>query len=385
MTFRNRMIIADENMPAVEALFNPFGDVKRVAGRGLSHHQVSDADLLLVRSITQVDRPLIQSAKRLSFVGTATIGMDHLDIDYLNHQSIPFANAAGCNADAVVDYVLASIYRYCQKHSLDPTQLVLGIIGVGNVGGRLADRLKQLGVSVLASDPPRAQRDASFEDTPLSQLIEKSDVVCCHLPLSRTGRFPTASLLSKDLLSKMKKGALLVNAGRGPTIDQAGLLSVALERPDVTLVLDVWQDEPRVDSTLVDRTMIATPHIAGYSLEGKLRGTYMLYLSYCQQIGHTPDIPFEAILPDVNLPSLTIGPETTPLDLIEAVYDICGDDLRFRESIKGDPSEQPLRFDQLRKQYPIRREFSSLALKGHATDKQRKVFSALGFNLSEVN
>ena len=150
-------------------------------------------------------------------------------------------------------------------------------------------------------------------------------------------------------------------------------------------MLDVWENEPKVEPLLAARSLIATPHIAGYSLEGKLRGTYLLYLHYCQLVGCRPDISFDSILPEVELPNVTIGPHTTAYELIKTVYDINQDDQRLRDSLVDDPTEQAFRFDQLRKQYPVRREFSALPLTGTATANQRALFQALGFNLSEVN
>ena len=378
-----KVIVADENMPAVETLFSSFGEVRRVAGRSIEPSQLAEADTLLVRSITQVNAQLLSETKPLEFVGSATIGMDHMDSHYLTERAIPFSNAAGCNADSVVDYALAAIYEYAEQRALDPRNLSYGVVGAGNVGSRLVSRLTALGVNVLVSDPPRALRDPTFIDTPLAQLMAQSDVVCCHLPLTTSGEHATHHLIGESLLQQLSPGALLLNAGRGPTIDGEALLRFAKQRTDVTLVMDVWEEEPTVDSELAGRVLIGTPHIAGYSLEGKLRGTYMLYERYCEILGLEVSASFDGLLTDYPTPKLELTQQTTIQLVIQSVYSIKEDHQRFIDSLT--PAEnQPKAFDQLRKSYPVRREFSSLKLTGQTTGAMKVQLAALGFKVDEV-
>ena len=378
-----KVIVADENMPAVESLFSSFGEVRRVAGRSLETSQLVDADTLLVRSITQVNAQLLDDAKRIEFIGSATIGMDHMDAHYLNERSIPFSNAAGCNADSVVDYALAAIYEFAEKRALDPLSLSYGVVGAGNVGSRLVNRLAALGVRVLVSDPPRAKRDSDFVDTPLAQLMAQSDVVCCHLPLTKGGEHATHHLLGASLLNQLAPGSLLLNAGRGPTINGQELLKFAQQRTDVTLVMDVWEDEPDVDVELAERVLIGTPHIAGYSLEGKLRGTYMLYERYCELLGLPVSVTFDSLFTDYQTPCMDLTRQTTVQQVIRSVYSINEDHQRFIASLNPIKS-QAQAFDQLRKRYPVRREFASLKLSGKTTEAIKFQLSALGFKVDEV-
>ncbi|MEY3038233.1 MAG: hypothetical protein RL143_800 [Pseudomonadota bacterium] len=374
-------IIADENMPSVEPLFEEIGKVVRVSGRDLRAEQLVDADLLLVRSVTKVDEALLTQAENLKFVGTATIGMDHLDTAYLDSRKITYSNAAGCNADSVVDYALAAIYREAAIRKVDPKSLSYGVIGAGNVGGRLVARLEKLGVSVLVSDPPKVKRIPSFIDTPLDELLKKSDVVCCHLPLTKAGSDQTYHLLSEAELAHLKPDVIFLNAGRGPTVDGEALKAVALKHPDMTLLLDVWEFEPEVDLELAARTTLATPHIAGYSLEGKLRGTFMLYQRFMEYIGVVAGKQFSSILPLPEKPIMVLEDSTTALEVINFLYNYDDDDTRFRESLSLDASVQRKQFDLLRKTYPVRREFSSLTLTGVVSDSLRHELHALGFNL----
>ena len=378
-----KIIVADENMPAVETLFSSFGEVRRVAGRSLEPSQLADADTLLVRSITQVNTHLLSEAQQLEFVGSATIGMDHMDSDYLAERSIPFSNAAGCNADSVVDYAIAAVYEYAEQRALDPLSLSYGVVGAGNVGSRLVSRLNALGVNVVVSDPPRAQRESSFIDTPLAQLMAESDVVCCHLPLTLSGEHATHHLIDSALLHTLKPASLLLNAGRGPTIDGEALIQFAQQRTDVTCVMDVWEKEPAVDRGLAERVLIGTPHIAGYSLEGKLRGTYMLYERYCDVLGLPVASTFDSLFKAYPTPVLELTRQTTVQQVIQSVYSIMDDHQRFMDSLTP-MNSQPKAFDQLRKSYPIRREFSSLQLSGQTTESMKAELAALGFKVDEV-
>ncbi|MGB0733654.1 MAG: 4-phosphoerythronate dehydrogenase, partial [Pontibacterium sp.] len=295
-------IIADENMPFVRELFSSMGHIQMRPGREICAADVADADILLVRSVTTVDESLL-SKSQLKFVGTATIGTDHIDKDYLDSIGIPFSNAAGCNADAVVDYVLASIFSLAQESQFNPFDKVWGIVGVGNVGGRLADRLAAAGVKVLLNDPPRAEADVTFQAqaVELDDLLANADIICCHTPLVKGGDHPTRHLLSAKNLGLLKQGAVLVNAGRGDVIDNQALLDLTLKRADVCLILDVWEGEPAPLEALAKKAFIATPHIAGYSLDGKARGTFMLYQACCQALGLSCEYDMAALLLEPNI------------------------------------------------------------------------------------
>ena len=272
------LIIADENMPFVREWFAPFGTVRTLPGRALTADQVRDADALLVRSVTRVNRELLQGS-RVRFVGSATSGIEHVDADYLRAQGIGCASAPGCNATAVVEYVLSCL---CALDGVLEKLLaggVVGIIGLGNVGARLTQRLQALGIHCVGYDPfltPQSGLPLCDLDTVLN-----ADVVCCHTPLTATGAYPTRHLLDIERLRRLRKDAVLINAGRGAVVDNAALLDLLRERDDVRAVLDVWESEPAIELALLDAVTLATPHIAGYSWDGKVAGTRAVLDSFC--------------------------------------------------------------------------------------------------------
>lgn len=375
-------IVADENIPALESMFGADTgmqiELDRVAGRELSPEQLEGADVLLVRSITQVNEALLSRASQLKMVGTATIGVDHIDQAYLKSRGIPFFNAPGCNADAVVEYVLNIIYNTLFERRVALKDLTVGIIGVGNVGGRLYERLRLLGVSLLMNDPPREQRgESGFVD--LSTVIQQADILCLHTPLVKSGEYPTQHLLAEKELLALKPNALLINAGRGPVIDNSALLACMERRDDLTLVLDVWEHEPQLNPLLVDKAMVATPHIAGYSYDGKLRGTHMLRCRFSEIFGIPQPKPLSHYLPQALIHEVTVANDVAIHDLMNIVYDPYRDDRALRKTLLEE--NQPKLFDLLRKNYPVRREFSSLRVLGVSDVDKANVLKNLGFTI----
>lgn len=372
-------LVVDENMPAVEALFGDFSTIRRIPGREMCAADIADADILLVRSITRVDQALLSEAQRLKFVGTATIGMDHIDTPVLDARAIAYTNAPGCNADAVVDYTLSGIYKDAQVRGQDLNRLTFAVVGCGQVGSRLVQRLEALGHRPLTCDPLRAN-EPNFVHTPIDEVLRLADVICLHTPLTKQGEEPSEHLLNEARLRQLKPGALLLNAGRGAVIDNAALLRVAQERPDLVLILDVWEHEPEVSLELAQRCFIATPHIAGHSIDGKLRGTWMLYEQVCKTFGVEQRFALEDILPAPRILGVTLAEEAEPHRLLQLVYDQWADDRRFRASLVADQQQQRLNFDQLRKNYPYRREFAALRI-AVASPAQQRELTAMGFRV----
>ena len=342
--------------------------------------QLMDADVLLVRSVTQVSRELLQGT-RVKFVGTATIGTDHIDQLALQELGVQCSSAPGCNADAVVEYVLSALLHLASEQSFSIFEKAVGIVGVGNVGSRLAARLGALGITTLLCDPPRVDQDSNLSDqfASLTNLLEQADIVTLHTPLTHQAPHATHHLLNEDTLSLLRPNAILINAGRGPVIDNEALIHFMKDRSDVTLVLDVWENEPEVNLELASCVRIATPHIAGYSLEGKIRGTWMLYEAYCQYSDIASSMSFDDLLPEPEVISLTLSEQAALLPVVKLLYDPYSDDRAFRATLCKDSDEQKRLFDGLRKTYPVRREFSSLKLK--VSDRQLAQFSALGFSV----
>jgi erythronate-4-phosphate dehydrogenase len=375
------LIVADENIPLLDAFFAGFGDIRRVPGRSIDRATVEHADVLLVRSVTNVNRALLEGSK-VRFVGTCTIGTDHLDLDYFNEAGICWSSAPGCNARGVVDYVLGTLMTLAEIEGADLTQRTYGVVGAGEVGGRLIKVLKGLGWNVKVCDPPRQAAEGG-EYVSLEQIIEQCDVISLHTPLTRSDDSATWHLFDQQRLQQLKQGAWLINAARGPVVDNVALREVLLEREDLQAVLDVWEKEPEVDPALAELCVLATPHIAGYSLDGKQRGTAQIYQAYCAFIGQPAAIALSDLLPATWLSEVSLHGDSDPAwalaMLCRGVYDPRRDDADFRRSLVGNVAEQRAAFDVLRKQYPVRREIEGLKVRiqGNAPGL-RQIVEALG-------
>ena len=361
------LIVADENIPLLDAFFQGFGEIRRVPGRSIDRATVEQADVLLVRSVTNVNRALLEGSK-VRFVGTCTIGTDHLDLDYFQRAGIQWSSAPGCNARGVVDYVLGSLQTLAEIEGADLNQRTYGVVGAGEVGGRLVKVLKGLGWNVLVCDPPR-QIAEDGDYVSLEQIIEQCDVISLHTPLTKSGNGSTWHLFDRERLNRLKPGAWLINASRGPVVDNAALRDVLLSREDLQAVLDVWEGEPEVDVDLADLCVLATPHIAGYSLDGKQRGTAQIYQAFCAHLGQAPAIELSDLLPPPWLAEVHLNASTDPTwalaTLCRSVYDPRRDDADFRRSLVGTVDEQRKAFDLLRKHYPERREIDGLKVRIH--------------------
>ena len=359
------LIVADENIPLIEEFFADFGEIRRLPGRQINRADVHDADVLLVRSVTKVDRELLEGSA-VRFVGTCTIGTDHLALDYFQQSGIHWSSAPGCNARGVVDYVLGSLLTLAEIEGADLTQRTYGVIGAGEVGGRLVNVLRSLGFNVLVCDPVRAAAEGG-DYVSLEHVIEQCDVLSLHTPLDRTGDYPTWHLLDQQRLEQLKPGTWLINASRGPVVDNAALREVLLDREDLQAVLDVWEGEPEVDVELAELCVLATPHIAGYSLDGKQRGTAQIYQALCAHLGQPASIQLSDLLPEPWLAEVNLNASTDPAwalaTLCRSVYDPRRDDADFRRSLVGTVEEQRKAFDLLRKHYPDRREIDGLKVR----------------------
>ncbi|MCA0893873.1 4-phosphoerythronate dehydrogenase [Microbulbifer agarilyticus] len=354
-------IVADENIPGLEQWFGDLGTIVRVPGRSLSPAQLADADILLVRSVTQVNEALLANTP-VRFVGSCTIGTDHLDTHWLEQQGIAWSAAPGCNANSVVEYVFCALAAL----DIDWRGRNFGIVGCGNVGGSLQRKLHALDIQCKIYDPWKT-------DNPDSATLEEvlqQDVICLHAPLVKDGPHPSLHMLDGEALDRIRPGAVLISAGRGAVIDNRALRE---RDTSFTTVLDVWENEPDMDPELLKRVNLGSPHIAGYSHDGKLAGTRMIREALNQAL----DLPAAAIAQETSLAS---SPEQSRLttdksgfaamrELLLSMYDPRQDDTRLRAAAQSAASggeSLPLAFDQLRKQYPKRLEFSHYTLPSSA-------------------
>jgi erythronate-4-phosphate dehydrogenase len=295
------------NMPFAEDAFSTLGEVVLLDGRAIAAADVRDADLLAIRSTTKVNASLLEGSP-VRFVGTATIGIDHLDTAYLDSHGIRWCYSPGCNANSVAEYLVSALLCLARRHGFALEGRTLGVIGVGNVGRRVVEKAHALGLRVLQNDPPRQRNEpdqaASFVD--LATLLAESDIVTVHVPLTREGRDATWHMVDTAFLGRMRDGAIFVNAARGPVMDTAALLA-AMESGRVGhAVIDTWEGEPGFHPALLARADIGTPHIAGYSFEGKVGGTVMVYEEACRFLDVAPAWTVERHMPPPPVPQLRI-------------------------------------------------------------------------------
>jgi len=405
-------IVADANIPFVRECFSSVGDVRVLGGREITPEVVADADALLVRSITQVNERLLGGSS-VRFVGTATIGVDHVDVAYLERSGIGFASAPGSNANSAAEYVIAALLEVARRRGLRLEGKSIGVIGVGNVGSRVARKCEALGMEVRRNDPPLARSvpvraypkerlTASLQTDPKYVPIEAlydCDFITIHTPLTREGIDKTFHLADAGFFSRLKSGAVFVNASRGAVVETEALKAAMQAGRFRAVVLDVWEGEPNIDVELLKKVDLGTPHIAGYSFDGKVAGMIMIYRSLCEHFHLTPKFDVKDFLPVPAIPRLEIeagsvgsGHEVeawkrrsvpTARESVEAqdvstfrvfsdlgaddeellariaerIYSIAQDDRNTRQIANQPPEGRGRFFDALRKNYPVRREF----------------------------
>jgi len=369
-------ILADQNIPFAVEAFSQFGEVELFSGRDLTHDDVQAAEILFVRSVTQVNQSLLQGTP-VKFVGSATIGTDHIDLDYLAQHSIGFANAPGSNATSASEYVLAALFYYTAQTGSDFKSKTVGIVGYGNVGSRVANLLRALGITLKIYDPPKQAEENNKQIYCDWQAILDCDIVTAHVPLTRTGPCPTYHMFNSEFFSALKKHALFINTSRGKAVDEQALLARIETGKPITLILDVWDNEPAISKTLLQQTLIATPHIAGYAYDGKLRGTEMILHAACEFFNMLPDWSADAALGGDQHTLLT---ENQLDKVVSTAYNIIDDDKALRKIIEMDAAQSAMHFDALRKNYPQRREFSHYRLKS-VPDADQLKFKKLGFTI----
>ena len=363
-------ILADENIPYARDAFGTLGDVRLKHGRQISRADLADVDLLVVRSITRVDEALV-AGSRVRFVGTATSGADHLAPPDLERLGITLCVARGCNANAVAEYMTAAWLTLAQRRGETLAGRRVGVVGVGHVGSLVVEKALALGMEPVLNDPPKARETGSRIYRPLDDLLD-CDIVTLHTPLTLDGPDPTDGLIGEAFFSRLKPGAWLCSAGRGEVVDEAALHRALDLKRLGAVALDVWDHEPGIDGRLLARVDIGTPHIAGYSLEGKLNGTDVVYRAACRFLGVEPIWSAAAAAPprpeglplrgfsrgDNVLQHLDREGVSALADAVAAVYPVLRDDEALRRTAGMDAAERGRAFDLLRKTYPTRREFS---------------------------
>ena len=376
-------ILADQNIPDVAQAFRDLGEVILMPGRDIRPQHLQDCQCLITRTVTRVDATLLEGSA-VEFVGTATIGTDHMDLDYLQRSNIGYSNAAGCNAEGAAEYVISGLFELSRQKEFDPFKLKAGIVGFGNVGSRLFARLKALGIECLLCDPPLDQSGSSDQSfVPLDTILDECDFISLHVPLVREGEHPTFHLFDSERLRQLARHCVLVNAARGEVIDNAALLQLLHQRDDLRVFLDTWENEPLVSRELLQRVDLATPHIAGYSVEGRLRGTQMVLDAACAHLKQTSSWHMSAQLPpvrDIDCSAFGNGVKFWQ-DLFLHHCDIRRDHDDFIKGASLANDTFSAHFDGLRRIFPDRLEYDRFRLKVDRSSQPAEQLRQLGFQL----
>jgi len=379
-------IVADANIPFVKECFSSIGEVTVVGGREITLDVVADADALLVRSITPVDEKLLAGSK-VRFVATATIGFDHVDIDFLGRNDIGFTSAPGSNANSAAEYVIAGLLDIGQRYALDLEGRSIGIIGVGNVGSRVAKKCAAMGMAVYLNDPPLQRQTGDAKYLPLEKLFN-CDFITFHTPLTFEGPDKTYHLADEKFFKSLRQRCVFINASRGGVVDSSALKSAIRSGRLRAVVLDVWENEPDIDIEFLKMVDLGTPHIAGYSLDGKIAGMIMIYKAACEYFAVEPKFDLEDFLPEPAVPELKVNPNIASdqdalLSAVQKIYRIDKDDTRLRRVLDKPAENRGEYFDSLRKNYPIRREFENtrMIIKNTNSNLAKKL---IGIGFKEV-
>jgi erythronate-4-phosphate dehydrogenase len=376
-------IVADANIPFVRECFSSVGEVEILSGRDITPQVVAKADALLVRSITRVNEGLL-AGSAVRFVGTATIGFDHVDLGYLERNHIGFASAPGSNANSAAEYILAALLEIGGRHEVQLESKSIGVIGVGNVGRRVARKCEALGMRVLRNDPPLQRQTREPQYVPLEALYD-CDFLTMHTPLTHEGVDKTFHLADAGFFSSLKPGAVFLNASRGAVTDSQALKAAIRAGRLRAAVLDVWEKEPNIDTELLERVDLGTPHIAGYSFDGKVAGMIMIYNALCAHFRLRPTHALEDFLPPPDVPRLEMetkerSDEELLAHAVERIYPIRRDDENLRRIADQTPDKRGRYFDDLRKHYPVRREFqNTTVVLDQPSESLRYKLQGLGF------
>lgn len=361
-------VVIDNKIPYIAERLEPFANVCYLNPADITADAVREADALIIRTRTQCNQQLLEGSK-IRFIGTATIGFDHIDAAYCEKNGIFWTNAPGCNASSVAQYIAAALCLLSQKHNAPLTGKTIGIVGVGHVGAQVERICRTLGLKVLLNDPPRAQQEEGFVS--LDQLSAQSDFITFHTPLSHSGIFKTHHLADKLFFKKLKQKPVILNSSRGEVIDNRALLQALNSGTVKESVMDCWENEPQIDPELLHRSYIATPHIAGYSADGKANGTRMIVEAFARFFGlKIPTSDILAPAPDTDDIILRASGREGVEQAILSTYNPLEDTRKLKET--------PRQFEQQRGDYPLRREFPAYRL-SNISDPDRLLFENLGF------
>jgi len=353
-------IVADQAIPFAQHFFSALGELQLLAAPEIDAAAVRDADALIVRTATRVNEQLLHDSQ-VAFVASTTSGIDHVDTDYLQQHNIRFASAPGCNARSVAEYVLSSLFVLADREGFNPLDKQVGIIGYGHTGKQLDGLLQSCGIRTLVNDPCLQAQTKDRRFCELDEILQ-ADIISLHVPLSTAGSYPTHHLINDHVLRRVKKDVILINTARGGVVDEDALLRFKARHVDAHIVLDVWDQEPDINTELLMSTTIHTPHIAGYSVDARLAGTRMVYSAFQQARHVTPPLLPAARLNEITLNSFSSDIEAIQMAVLSA-YDVRGDSVSLQQILECSEEKRAVLFQTLRKHYPRRREFLAMTVK----------------------
>ncbi len=371
-------VVIDDKIPYIHGILEPFAEVNYITGNKISKQNLINADALIIRTRTICNAELLEGTS-VKFIATATIGFDHIDTAYCDQAGIKWVNAPGCNSSSVEQYMAAALISIAIKEKLNLQNLTIGIIGVGNVGTKTARIAELLGMRVLRNDPPRARMEGHDKFNDLSKIQEEADIITLHMPLNKTGIDKNFHLINENFLASCIKKPWIINTCRGEITHSKALITGLKNKYIQGIVLDCWENEPFIDSTLLDLCFISTPHIAGYSKDGKANGTNMAIQALSKFFNLGIDHWRCPQIEDAETNSLYLdGKEKTTQEIISNAilftYPIHLDSNNLKANINS--------FEELRGNYPVRREFPYYTIyASNINNTQQKLLTSIGFQV----
>lgn len=372
-------IVADHKIPYLKGVLEPYAEMVYKPGTQISNRDVRDADALIIRTRTKCNEELLKGSS-VKFIATATIGFDHIDREYCKHRNIRWTNAPGCNASSVQQYIASVLATLSATVSFIPEKPTLGIVGVGNVGSKVDELARILDMDVLLNDPPRERKEGGTQWSSLEEIIEKADIITLHVPLNLEEKDKTHHIIDGKVLDRIHSDTLLINTSRGEVVDNTALKQAGKKGQIKTAVLDVWENEPKIDRELLNLVKLGTPHIAGYSRDGKANGTAQSVRALSRFFGLGLDDWYPGNVEPPKNHVIQLNPSNkTPLeivfDAIKTTYDVTKDDRQLRRN--------PEAFEKIREDYPVRREFNAYKpnKNQNVPDNTWQKLRDLGFNL----
>ncbi|MDR2949447.1 MAG: 4-phosphoerythronate dehydrogenase PdxB [Prevotella sp.] len=368
-------IIADKNIPYLKGVAEQYGNVTYLDGAAFTHEAIKNADTLIVRTVTHFGEAILKNTN-VKLICSATIGYDHIDTDYCDAHGITWKNAPGSNSGSVQQYIVSALITIARKKRFDLKDKTIGIIGVGNVGKKVAKACETLGMRVLQNDPPRKEAENGVNFVDLETIMEEADIITFHTPLTKEGKYKTFHLADQSFFSALKKRPIIINSARGGIVDTSDIKEALKDNLMSGAIIDCWENEPQIDHEYMNLVDIATPHIAGYSADGKANATRMSLESIANFYGLSKDPitaikepkPYDAIIDLNNYSDSTNRTYEAILYTYNPLLDF--------EHLKSSPET----FKRLRNEYPLRREYTAYTIR-NVSEREGDVLTQLGFNL----